>query len=60
MNRTYSPVTIIGAPTDVGAGDRGGRLGPEALRIAGLSEALQARGVEVVDRGNLDGPRNPW
>lgn len=60
MNRTYSPVSIIGAPTDVGAGDRGGRLGPEALRIAGLGEALQARGVEVIDRGNLEGPRNPW
>jgi arginase len=60
MNRTYSPVSIIGAPTDVGAGDRGGRLGPEALRIAGLGEALQARGIEVVDRGNLEGPRNPW
>jgi arginase len=60
MNRTYSPVSIIGAATDVGAGDRGGRLGPEALRIAGLGEALQARGIEVVDRGNLEGPRNPW
>jgi ATP-dependent RNA helicase DeaD len=47
MNRTYSPVSIIGAPTDVGAGDRGGRLGPEALRIAGLGEALQARGYQV-------------
>lgn len=60
MKRSYSPVSIIGAPTDVGAGDQGGRLGPEALRIAGLGEALQARGVEVLDRGNLDGPRNPW
>src|SRR5690606_39392378 len=60
MKRSYSPVSIIGAPTDVGAGDRGGRLGPEALRIAGLGEALQARGIEVIDRGNLEGPRNPW
>ncbi|TZF87053.1 arginase, partial [Cognatilysobacter lacus] len=32
----------------------------EALRIAGLGEALQARGLDVLDRGNLDGPRNPW
>ena len=60
MSRTYSPVSLIGAPTDVGAGHRGARLGPEALRIAGLGEALVARGVDVVDRGNLDGPRNPW
>jgi arginase len=60
MSRTHPPVSIIGAPTDVGAGDRGARLGPEALRIAGLGEALAARGVDVLDRGNLEGPRNPW
>ncbi|KQY49866.1 arginase [Lysobacter sp. Root494] len=60
MNRSFLPVSLIGAPTDVGAGDRGARLGPEALRIAGLGEALVKRGVEVIDRGNLDGPRNPW
>lgn len=60
MSRTYPPVSLIGAPTDVGAGHRGARLGPEALRIAGLGEALARRGVDVVDRGNLDGPRNPW
>ncbi len=53
-------VSLIGAPTDIGAGDRGARMGPEALRIAGLAEALQGRGIDVVDRGNLVGPRNPW
>ena len=47
-------------PTDIGAGHRGAGIGPEALRIAGLAEALRARGIDVVDRGNLDGPRNPW
>ncbi len=56
----YPPVTIIGAPTDIGAGDRGARLGPDALRIAGLHEALSMRGVDVMDRGNLVGPQNPW
>ena len=35
-------------------------MGPDALRIAGLAEALIARGVEVADRGNLTGPVNPW
>ncbi|MGY3266798.1 MULTISPECIES: arginase [unclassified Lysobacter] len=60
MSRSLLPVTLIGAPTDVGAGHRGARLGPEALRIAGLGEALLARGVDVLDRGNIDGPRNPW
>jgi len=60
MSRTYPSVSLIGAPTDVGAGHRGSRMGPEALRIAGLGEALAKRGVDVIDRGNLDGPRNPW
>jgi arginase len=60
MSMRYSPVSLIGVPTDVGAGHRGAGLGPEALRIAGLAEALSARGVEVRDVGNLDGPRNPW
>ncbi|MCF8204880.1 MAG: arginase [Methylotenera sp.] len=53
-------VSLIGAPTDVGAGARGASMGPEAMRVAGLAEALQARGVDVIDRGNLSGPSNPW
>ena len=56
VNRT---VTLIGAPTDVGAGDRGASMGPEAMRVAGLQGALQARGLKVLDRGNLVGPPNP-
>ena len=35
-------------------------MGPEALRVARIAEALRARGLEVVDRGNLSGPFNPW
>jgi arginase len=53
-------VTLIGAPTDIGAGTRGASMGPEALRVAGLGEAIAARGFAVVDRGNLAGPANPW
>jgi len=60
MSRRLPPVSLIGAPTDVGAGDRGALMGPDALRIAGLPEALAERGVEVADRGNLAGPQNPW
>lgn len=60
MSRRYPPVSLLGAPTDVGAGTRGARMGPEALRVAGLAEALAARGVDVVDRGNIEGPANPW
>ncbi|MBB5015351.1 arginase [Rehaibacterium terrae] len=56
----FPPVSLIGAPTDIGAGHRGASMGPEALRVARLGEALAARGLEVVDRGNLSGPHNPW
>lgn len=60
MQRSFPPVSLIGVPTDIGAGHRGARMGPEALRIAGLGEALAARGIDVADRGNLPGPANPW
>ena len=56
---TARPVSLIGAPTDVGAGDRGASMGPEAMRVAGLQQALQARGLQVLDLGNLAGPPNP-
>jgi arginase len=51
--------SIIGAPTDIGAGTRGASMGPEALRVAGLQAMLESQGVEVADRGNLQGPGNP-
>lgn len=54
------PVSLIGAPTDIGAGHRGASMGPAALRIAGIAEALRARGLDVIDRGDLKGPDNPW
>jgi arginase len=57
MTRT---VSLIGAPTDIGASDRGASMGPEALRVAGLQSALESRGLRVLDRGNINGPNNPW
>jgi arginase len=53
-------ISLVGVPTDVGASARGASMGPEALRVAGLTEALRARGLDVVDRGNVAGPSNPW
>lgn len=58
--KQFQSLSLIGAPTDIGAGDRGASMGPEALRVAGIAEALQLRGLDVVDRGNLFGPLNPW
>ncbi|MDN5925359.1 MAG: arginase, partial [Xanthomonadales bacterium] len=56
----FPPISLIGVPTDIGAADRGASMGPEALRVAGLAQALSALGLDVVDRGNLEGPANPW
>lgn len=52
-------IELIGAPTDVGASERGGSMGPESLRVAGLADAIRDLGIEVIDRGNLAGPLNP-
>ncbi len=53
-------VCLIGAPTDVGASVRGAGMGPDALRVAGLVEALRSNKLNVIDAGNLAGPPNPW
>jgi arginase len=53
-------VSLIGAPTDIGAGMRGSSMGPEALRVANIGQVLESHGLEVLDRGNLSGPPNPW
>lgn len=52
-------VALIGAPTDVGAGERGAAMGPEALRVAGIARALHRLKRVAVDYGNLAGPGNP-
>lgn len=52
-------VSLIGVPTDIGASTVGCRLGPQALRVAGLTKALESYGCEVRDCGDLSGPDNP-
>ena len=47
--------SLIGAPTDVGASVIGTRMGPEALRVAGIAEAITRFDVDVRDVGNLAG-----
>jgi len=53
-------ISLIGVPTDIGAGARGASMGPEALRVAGIARVLETHGLRVQDRGNLAGPANPW
>ena len=57
MNKTA--VSFVGAPTDIGAGTPGSRMGPDALRVAGIAEAIAQFGIDVRDCGNVSGPANP-
>ena len=59
MSRSTPSVSVFGVPTDIGASRRGASMGPEALRVAGLVEAIARRGVDVRDDGDVSGPRNP-
>lgn len=46
-------ISIVGAPVDEGGAQRGCLMGPDALRVAGLREALCQQGYDVEDHGNL-------
>src|SRR5688500_1347523 len=50
---TARRIELIGLATDAGASARGATMGPEALRIAGLVETLEALGHQVADRGDF-------
>ncbi len=70
MTTPFSPsdtapkdILLIGAPVDCGKRSRGCVMGPDALRVAGLAEALASLGHRVTDLGNLaprwHGPDRP-
>ncbi|WEK06151.1 MAG: arginase [Candidatus Devosia phytovorans] len=52
-------IDLIGIATAAGASVRGCGMGPEALRVAGLAEALIELEHEVVDHGDLRRPQPP-
>lgn len=47
---------VLGVPLDLGAARRGVDMGPSALRLAHLDDALRRLGHTVEDRGNLASP----
>ena len=47
---------VVGVPMDLGAGRRGVDMGPSAIRIAGVGEALRALGYDVIDDGDVAVP----
>lgn len=46
-------ITLIGVPNDCGGAGPGCLMGPDALRTAGVAEALSDLGHRVEDHGNL-------
>ncbi|RYG18837.1 hypothetical protein EON82_22160, partial [bacterium] len=46
-------VEILGAPFDLCGFRTGSRMGPAALRMAGLAEGLRGIGLDVVDGGDI-------
>src|ERR1700694_2604966 len=46
-------ITVLGAPIDIGASQRGTLMGPAALRTAGLLTVLDGLGFGVSDHGDL-------
>lgn len=49
-------IQILGVPMDLGAGRRGVDMGPSAIRLARLEQALTRLGHEVRDLGNIETP----
>ena len=46
-------ITLLGIPVEYGARQRGCTMGPTAMRSAGLPEALEELGYEVIDQGDV-------
>jgi arginase len=53
MNTQNKSVSLIGVPLEEGSGRGGCAMGPAALRIAGIAQALVDLGYAVEDRGDL-------
>lgn len=48
------PIDLHGVALDLGGARRGTDMGPSAMRIAGVAEAISALGYRVVDCGDVD------
>ena len=51
-----SQIALLGIPIEIGAGQRGTLMGPDALRTAGIGRVLEQLGFAVEDHGNLAPP----
>ena len=55
MQPDHTPVALIGASLDLGAGRRGVDMGPSAIRYTGLDTRIERLGRDVYDWGNVEG-----
>ena len=53
MTKALRNITLLGVPMEEGSGRRGAAMGPAALRIAGIKEALLELGHAVEDAGDI-------
>ena len=53
-------IDLFGVPCDAGAGMRGTSMGPQALRVANIADAIANHARTVVDRGDLSGSHTLW
>ncbi|MBI2900040.1 MAG: arginase [Planctomycetes bacterium] len=49
-------VAIVGVPLDLGGNRRGVDMGPSAVRVAGITDAIRRLGFDVRDTGDVDVP----
>ncbi|MFT6746855.1 MAG: arginase [Glaciecola sp.] len=56
MSKRKNIISILGAASDLGANRAGARMGPDAIRIAGLHRKLKQLDYQITDSGNIPVP----
>lgn len=56
LSHAHNAVRLIGVPMDLGASRRGVDMGPSAMRLAAVAEAIRRLGIAVTDEGNVQVP----
>ena len=56
MSDTHPNIALLGIPIEIGAGQAGTLMGPDALRTAGIARVLEQLGHGIEDHGNIAKP----
>ena len=60
MTSKQKTVRLLGVPMDLGAGRRGVDMGPSAIRIAGVSRALERLGKLQLQQKEYEGAQSTY